>query len=181
MIFGLFIGLGACALWGLILWYSNKEPATGPWPPKSGNLPTALWSWGLTILIYVGLFQTWQTPQGPMAWLIWTVALSIGTAGSALQTWGTANLGLKGTSGWDVGVVNTGAYAVSRHPQYVGQAAGFLGFAILLGHLPGWIISAAAIATLYFAARVEEAALAARHADYAPYRSTTAFFLKGMA
>lgn len=181
MIVGLLIGLGACVLWSLILWQSSKNPMTGPWPPKSGNIPTALWSWGLTILIYVGLFQTWQTPQGPWAWLIWTVALSIGTAGSALQTWGTANLGLKGTSGWDVGVVDTGAYAVSRHPQYVGQAAGFLGFAILLGHVPGWIISGAAIATLYYAARVEEAALAARHTNYHSYRSRTAFILKGMA
>ncbi len=177
MIFGLILGLGACATWGVILWWSERDAMTGPWPPEQGNIPTALWSWGLTILIYVGLFQTWTVPTGPWAWLIWTIALSIGFAGSALQTWGMANLRLAGTSGWDVGVYTCGAYAWSRHPQYVGQAAGFLGFAILLGHLPGWIISVAAMVTLYAAAQVEEAALEARNPDYATYKARVPFLL----
>ena len=177
MTFGLILGLGACALWAVILWLSYRDPLAGPWPPARGNWFTAAWSWGLTILIYVGMFQTWQVPEGEWAWLIWAVALSIGFAGSALQSWGTANLGLKGTSGWEVGIVRTGAYGWSRHPQYVGQAAGFLGFAILLGHLPGWIIAAAAMITLYAAARVEEAALSARHADYDTYRAKAPFLI----
>jgi protein-S-isoprenylcysteine O-methyltransferase Ste14 len=177
MIFGVILGLGACAAWGVLLWWSERDATTGPWPPEHGNWPTAAWSWGLTILIYVGLFQTWQVPTGPFAWLIWTVGLTIGFLGSALQTWGMANLRFFGTSGWDIGVVTTGAYAWSRHPQYVGQAAGFLGFAIILGHLPGWIIASAAIATLYAAAMVEEAALDARHPDFAAYRARIPFLL----
>ncbi|MEJ6388608.1 methyltransferase family protein [Gymnodinialimonas ulvae] len=178
MIFGLILGLGACATWGLLLWWSERDAMTGPWPPQQGNWPTAAWSWGLTILIYVGLFQTWVVPTGPWAWLIWTIGLGIGFAGSALQTWGMANLRFFGTSGWDVGVSTHGAYAWSRHPQYVGQAAGFLGFAIILGHLPGWIIALSAIATLTAAAMVEEAALTARHPEYAAYRARVPFLLR---
>ena len=175
VILGFAIGLGACAIWGVLLTLSARKPTDGPWPPRKGNIGTALWAWGLTIAIYVGLFQVWQVPQGAWAWLVWIVALGIGFAGSALQTWGMVNLRLNGTSGWDVGVVTDGAYRYCRHPQYLGQAAGFFGFAILINSVPGWIIAGAAIGTLAAAAWVEDKALRARHPEFADYAARTAF------
>jgi len=175
MITGLAIGLGACAIWGVLLIISARNPTGGPWPPRAGNIGTALWAWGLTIAIYVGLFQLWEVPQGPWAWLIWTVALAIGFAGSALQTWGMVNLRLNGTSGWDVGVVTQGTYRLCRHPQYLGQAAGFLGFGILINSPAAWVVAIAAITTLAAAAWVEDKALSARHAEHAAYASSTSF------
>ena len=142
-----------------------------------GTWATAAWSWGLTIAIYAGLFQAWAVPQGPWAPATWGIALAVGALGTAIQTWGMRDLGLRGTSGWDVGVVRTGAYRIARHPQYLGQALGFAGFAILLGHATGWVIALAAIATLVYAGLVEDRAMAARHPGFAAYRATTPFLL----
>ena len=106
---GLILGLTATGIWAVILVLSDRAPGQGPWPPRNGNLITAIWAWGLTTLIYVGLVQTWgQTPILP-GWLRLGLGLPLAVMGSLLHTWATAALGLKGTSGWDVGIATKGS------------------------------------------------------------------------
>lgn len=184
MIAALFLGLGACAAWGLILFVSDRDPSTGPWPPVRGNLWTAFWAWGLTILIYMGLFQAWGIDWnafGWPAWLRWGGGGLLGLASAWLHLQGTADLGLKGTSGWNVGVVRRRSYALCRHPQYLGQALGFPGLALIAANGTSAVMALAAVATLVYAARVEDRAMAARHADHAAYRRSVPFLLpKGL-
>jgi protein-S-isoprenylcysteine O-methyltransferase Ste14 len=128
-------------------------------------------------LIYIGLFQAWATPQGDWAVVIWVIAMTLSGIGTVIQSWAIVDLGMAGTSGWNVGLVTTGSYRYCRHPQYFGQALGFVGFAILLGHGVGWAIGLAAVATLFYASYVEDRAMAARQGDFAAYKARTPFVL----
>lgn len=175
---GFLLGLGATALWALLLARSDRRPGRGPWPPERGNLPSAAWAWGLTTLIYVGLIQTWGQPPALPAWLRVGAGLPLIGLGGLLHSWATAALGLKGTSGWDVGVVTSGPYALCRHPQYLGQIGSLAGVALLIGSFESLALGLAASAMLRFGARVEDRALAARHPDrVAAYRARTPFLL----
>ena len=129
------LGLGLCAtaIWAVLLLLSDRTPGHGPWPPRKGNLLTATWAWGLTTLVYVGLVQIWgQSPVLPPI-IQWGLGLPLAIAGSILHTWATATLGLKGTSGWDVGLATNGPYALCRHPQYLGQIVSIAGLALIIG------------------------------------------------
>lgn len=175
---GFLLGLGATALWALILSRSQRQLWRGPWPPERGNLPTAVWAWGLTTLIYVGLIQTWGQPPALPAALRFGSGLPLIVAGGMVHGWATAVLGLKGTSGWDVGVVTSGPYALCRHPQYLGQIGSLAGVALLIGSFESLALGLAASAMLLYGARVEDRALAARHPDpVAAYRARTPFLL----
>ncbi len=175
---GLLLGLGATALWALILVRADRQPGGGPWPPEHGNLGSAAWAWGLTTLIYVGLVQTWGQPPTLPAALRVGSGLPLIVAGGLLHGWASAALGLKGTSGWDVGVVTHGPYALCRHPQYLGQIGSIAGLALLIGSGESLAIGLAASIMLIFGARVEDRAITARHPEAtAGYRARTPFLL----
>lgn len=173
MIFWLGVSLGASAFWALILTWSDRNHERRLWPPRSGNWITGAWAWGLTILIYVGLINTatadWNALGWP-AWLRWAGAIAAAIASTLVQGRGVRDLGLGGTSGWDVGVVTTGAYAWMRHPQYLGQIISLIGLAWFGAN--GWAFLAAAVGsvTLVYAGHVEERFLSRRHPrDYGAY------------
>lgn len=177
---GLIIGLSASAAWVLVLILSRA--GDGPWPPRRGNWPMAIFAWGATILIYVGVFQTWAADPGALGfplWIRWVVGGALMTVSGVLQTWGIADLGLKGTSGWDVGLVTKGSYARVRHPQYLGQAIGFVGFGLAAANVPAIVLSAIAVALMVWASKGEDDALAKRDPAFAAYRARVPFFLPG--
>jgi protein-S-isoprenylcysteine O-methyltransferase Ste14 len=175
---GLILGLSASVIWVAILVLSDRWPGHGPWPPRKGNLLTAIWAWGLTTLIYVGLVQTWgQTPVLPGI-LRWGLGLPMAVAGSLLHTWATAALGLKGTSGWDVGISTKGPYALCRHPQYLGQIVSIAGLALIIGSPEALILGVAASLMLGYGSGVEDRAIQSRDPDlFAAHSANTPFLL----
>jgi protein-S-isoprenylcysteine O-methyltransferase Ste14 len=178
MSFGPLLGLAATAVWAALLILSDRAPGNGPWPPRRGNLLTAAWAWGLTTLIYVGLVRSWGQPPALPGILRFGLGLPLAVAGSALHTWATAALGLKGTSGWDVGVVTRGPYALCRHPQYMGQILSIAGLALLIGSPGALALGVAASLMLGYGSGVEDRAMRARHPDaFAAYSANTPFLL----
>ncbi len=178
MSLGLILGLGASALWMGILAVSNRHPGHGPWPPRQGTLVTAIWAWGLTTLIYVGLIRTWVGPPLLPEAIRFGLGLPLAVLGSLLHGWSTAALGLKGTSGWDIGLVTGGPYRLCRHPQYLGQIVSLWGLALLIATGPGLCISLAATLALLYAARVEDHVLAARFPNrFAAFAADSPFLL----
>ena len=174
------LSLGASALWGAILWISDRD-IRQIWPPERGSWPVAVWAWALTTAIYVGLIQAggeaWNTLGWP-GWFRWGVG---GAALTLLSFWvqgrGIWDLGLGGTSGWNVGLVETGAYARSRHPQYAGQIVSLIGLGLLFACWQSLLAAAAGVAALFYASVVEDRRLAHRHgAVHAAYRARVRFF-----
>ncbi|WOI57238.1 methyltransferase family protein [Palleronia sp. LCG004] len=179
MILWLGISLGASSLWLVILFVSDRL-ILQLWPPRRGNYATGIAAWLLTIAIYVGLIRTatadWNALDLP-AWLRWGVGgLALSVAATWVQGRGILDLGIRGTSGWDVGLVTTGAYARRRHPQYAGQILSLLGLALLGGSLPAGLAAVAGSAALVYAARVEDRFLARRQPGHEAYRTRVRFF-----
>jgi protein-S-isoprenylcysteine O-methyltransferase Ste14 len=175
---GLILGLTATGIWAALLVLSDRSPGHGPWPPRNGNLITAIWAWGLTTLIYVGLVQTWgQTPILPVP-IRWGLGLPFAISGSVLHTWATAAFGLKGTSGWDVGIATKGPYALCRHPQYLGQIISIAGLALIIGSAEALILGLAACVMLGYGSEVEDRAIQSRYPDlFAAHSAKTPFLL----
>lgn len=173
------LGVGASTAWiGLLAW-SDRNPSRRLWPPHRGGWLTAAWAWALTIAIYVGEiyaaaadFNTLDLP----AWFRWIVGGGVSLAGTAVQSWGAANLGLMGTSGWPAGLVTHGAYARLRHPQYLGQIATLIGIAIFAGSLLAWPVAIAGSVALYYACVVEDRHLEATQAGFGAYAARVPAF-----
>lgn len=142
------VALVAIGLWLAVCLISVRHPGRAPWPPAKGSPFTAAWAWGVTLLLYVGIVRLGldHMPDSPLRW---AVGGGLSVAGSVLQGVGVAQLGLARTSGWDTArPVTTGLYARLRHPQYVGQALFFAGWAVLTLHLPTVALCLAAIGLL---------------------------------
>ena len=87
------------------------------------------------------------------------------------------DLGLKGTSGWDVGLITTGAYAKRRHPQYLGQIFSLLGLALLGGSAWAMLAGIVGSVALIYASLVEDRWMAANHPDaHAAWSRDAGFF-----
>ncbi|TRD21790.1 methyltransferase family protein [Palleronia caenipelagi] len=174
------LSVGASAVWGIVLSVSDRG-GWQVWPPERGNWLTAIWAWALTTAIYVGLIngagESWNSLDWP-GWLRWGVGGAALTLASLwVQGRGITDLGLKGTSGWDVGLVTKGAYARRRHPQYAGQILSLVGLGILFGTPPGLVAALCGAAALVYASVVEDRALARRFGDrHADYRAAMPFF-----
>ena len=127
--------LAAIAAWLAVCLVSIRRPETAPWPPPIGSAFTALWAWGVTILLYFGIVRMGlpHLPQGVgTAPLRWTIGGGLSIAGSVLQGAAVAQLGFRRTSGWNTARPETSRlYARMRHPQYAGQALFFAGWAVL--------------------------------------------------
>lgn len=175
---GVILGLSATTLWAGILMFSDRRPGQGPWPPRRGNYFTAAWAWGLTTLIYAGLVQTWgQSPVLP-AGLRLGLGLPLAVLGSVLHAWATAALGLRGTSGWDVGLATNGPYGLCRHPQYLGQIVSIAGLVLIVGSREALTLGVAACVMLIYGSGVEDRAIRSRHPDaFAAHSAYTPFLL----
>lgn len=159
----LLLGLAACAVWIGILIHAWARPAARLWPPRRPTKATVIWSWGLTIAIYVSLFQLGaregNTLGLPVATL--TAGWIIAILGSLFHSWATASLGLAATSGWPRAETaqgdrcTKGPYAYTAHPQYIGQALSFMGLALASGGTWVWLIAALGSLALCLAALIE--------------------------
>lgn len=115
----------------------------------------------LPVPLIVGLFVL--RPSG------WAWGLPVLAAGEALRLWAVGHIGLPSrTRGADVGpLVDTGPYARTRNPLYLGNQLLFLGLGLVFW--PGALVVTPLLALHYaFIVRWEEANLAERLG--APYR-----------
>lgn len=180
MIGWLLLSLAASVTWAVILTLSDRGVAR-IWPPRRGTWLTAIWAWGLTSAIYVGLINAASEDWNGLGWN-WWVRWGLGGVGLTLASFwvqgrGIFDLGLAGTSGWDAGLVTTGAYARRRHPQYAGQIVSLIGLAILFAAPAAFLAAFAGCAALLYASVAEDRDLARRFgADHAAYRARVRFF-----
>ena len=118
--------------------------------------------------------QPW--PQG--LWPFWLGA-SVMVVGLLFAVWAREHLG----SNWSRSVtikqghelITTGPYAVVRHPIYTGILAGFLGTAIALSEVRGFIAFALIFLILWVKLRIEEQWMRSQFGEtYATYAQQTA-------
>ena len=140
----------------------------------------------LTFLIAIVLLSTTRIPlrwlylqpwrQG--LWPFWLGA-SVTVAGLLFAVWAREHLG----SNWSRSVtikqghelITTGPYAVVRHPIYTGILAGFLGTAIALSQVRGFIVFVLIFFILWVKLRMEEQWMRSEFEEtYASYAHQTA-------
>ena len=80
----------------------------------------------------------------------------------------------------DAVLVESGIYAVIRHPIYAGLILGGLGWATILRSLPAAVVAIALAIVLDAKSRREEAWLRERYPAYEPYMQRTKRFLPGL-
>jgi protein-S-isoprenylcysteine O-methyltransferase Ste14 len=122
-----------------------------------------------------GLYvQLW--PSG--YWPFWLGA-AVTVAGLLFAVWAREHLG----SNWsrsvtikqDHELITTGPYAVVRHPIYTGTLAGFLGMAIAVSQVRGFIAFALIFLVLWVKLRMEEEWMRSQFGEtYATYARQTA-------
>ncbi|MDQ6645804.1 MAG: isoprenylcysteine carboxylmethyltransferase family protein [Pseudomonadota bacterium] len=115
----------------------------------------------------VGVFLALQFPNLtlPHARALYFVGLVIFLAGLALRwyairylgRWFTVNVAIAE----DQPLIDTGPYALMRHPSYTGALMAFLGFALCLGNLTSlMLVVAATVAVFSWRIHIEEKVLA---------------------
>jgi protein-S-isoprenylcysteine O-methyltransferase Ste14 len=126
------------------------RPELHIWPP--GRVGSIQWYlvWGLilvgfTAMIVAGVvhWNQWGWP----AWLRWGVGGVLVLAGNGLAWWGVGRIGLRNATGaMEGGLARDGLYRYTRNPQYLGDIAILVGWAVLaasphvvLAILPGVI------------------------------------------
>lgn len=110
-------------------------------------------------------------PPRPAAWLVW-LGLALALAGAAFAGWAFATLGRSLTPfpepRGDAKLVETGPFALVRHPVYGGGFVFFAGLSIALG--PAGLLPTAALGVVWLLkSREEERRLVARFPGYEAY------------
>ncbi len=77
----------------------------------------------------------------------------------------------------DAQLVESGVYALARHPIYGGLTAAALGWSLAAASLPALLLAGVLVAFFELKSRREEAWLRERFADYASYMSRTKRFI----
>ena len=171
----IWIGLCGVLAWIVIVTHAACAPSRRLWPPRHRPGPlTLMWSWGFTILIYVGVIQTGLIEGNRLKLpdvIRWGLGGGMALMGSALQSWGVAALGLSATAGfardgsYPPTPISIGPYRYMRHPQYVGQAVSLVGLALASGGLWVWGLTVAALLAFIAVARLESLHLRTTHAS----------------
>ena len=125
----------------------------------------------------------WRVSPRPPAWLLWP-GLALALPGAAFAGWAFATLGRSLTPFPEpratATLVETGPFALVRHPVYGGGLGFFGGLSIAFG--PAGLVPTAALGGLWLLkSREEERRLAARFPAYAVYlRRVRRRFLPGV-
>jgi protein-S-isoprenylcysteine O-methyltransferase Ste14 len=143
----------------------------------------------LTILIAIGLLSI---PHLPLHWLyiqlwpvgFWTYWLgaALTVAGLLFAVWAREHLGRNWSRSVTIKegheLITTGPYAVVRHPIYTGSLAGFLGMAIAIAQVRGFVAFLLMFFVFWFKLRMEEQFMRSQFGEtYASYAQKTAALL----
>jgi protein-S-isoprenylcysteine O-methyltransferase Ste14 len=168
-------------LLGALLLLSRMDPSWRVWPPPGRNSWQYRLVWILTDVAAVGIVAVgildWNTFVLDH-WLRLPIGGGLALAGLALALWGVRTLGIHRTLGLSETLVHAGPYRFTRNPQYVGDIALLLGWAIACNSLPTWIVSALGAAWFALAPFIEEPWLREQYGEaYDAYRRRVPRFL----
>src|SRR6202790_994213 len=143
----------------------------------------------LRVFIFLIAIALLSTTRIPLPWIylqLWPVGFwpfwlgaAITIAGLLLAVWAREHLG----SNWsrsvtikqDHELITTGPYAVVRHPIYTGILTGFLGMAVTMGQVRGFIVLALFFLAFWLKLRREEQFMNSQFGDvYVAYAQHTA-------
>ena len=145
--------------WGVFFvywWLASKEASAAVEHEPRGvrNAHLLLFAAAFALAVWPILTLGVPTPAAPIA------GLAVQLVGLAFAIWARATLGAhwSGTVTIKEGheLVQRGPYAIVRHPIYTGLIVAFLGTAILVGDLRGWLALACAVAAIAIKVPVEE-------------------------
>ena len=171
----------------------RKGEGVALWPQRADR-PVAWWKQGVMILVGVGLgvglfYYLWQPVvrlSGPRTSGVRIAGLALYSAGFAFMMWARKTLGRN----WGIStslqaklrdeheLVQTGPYALVRHPMYCGALLLAVGVVLVYPFWAVVILAGSMVLSLTMRARREEAALAARFgAAWDEYRKRTRFLI----
>ena len=173
------------AVWILFLLY---------WQIKAANTKTTrrlepAASRMLRVCIFLSAIALLVVPRIPLSWLysqLWAsgywpfwLGAAVTIAGLLFAVWAREHLGRNWsrsvTIKQDHELITTGPYGLVRHPIYTGILAGFLGMAIAISQVRGFIVVALIFLAFWLKLRMEEQWMRSQFgATYAAYADHTA-------
>ena len=173
------------AVWILFLLYWQIKAANTKTTQRLEPAASRL----LRVFIFLIAIALLVTTRIPFPWLylqLWPVGLwpfwlgaAVTIAGLLFAVWARQHLG----SNWSRSVtikqghelITTGPYAVVRHPIYTGILTGFLGMAIAISQVRGFIVVVLVFLALWIKLRMEEQWMRSQFGEaYAAYAHRTA-------
>jgi len=143
----------------------------------------------LRVLIFLIAISLLSIPRIPLPWLyvqFWPqgylpfwLGAALAVAGLLFAVWAREHLGRNWSRSVTIKqgheLITTGPYAVVRHPIYTGILTGFLGMAIAISQVRGFIVFALIFLVFWFKFRMEEQWMRSQFGEtYATYAQQTA-------
>jgi protein-S-isoprenylcysteine O-methyltransferase Ste14 len=143
----------------------------------------------LRVLIFVIAIALLSIPRIPLHWLyvqLWPqgywpfwLGAALTVAGLLFAVWAREHLGRNWSRSVTIKqgheLITTGPYAVVRHPIYTGILAGFLGMAIAISQVRGFIVVVLIFLVFWLKLRMEEKWMRSQFGEtYATYAQQTA-------
>jgi len=168
------VTLASELLLGAFLVVSWIDPSHRVWPPPSRDSWQYRFVWALTDVSAAGVLAVgildWNT-LGPGHWLRFAIGGGLVLSGLGLALWGIRTLGVHRTLGLKEAFLEAGPYRFTRNPQYVGDIALLIGWAIICNSLHTWIVSALGAAWFALSPFTEEPWLGEQYGKaYEAYR-----------
>jgi protein-S-isoprenylcysteine O-methyltransferase Ste14 len=164
----------------VVLWFGMKraKKLETPWEMAQHAVPVILGFWLMFENSWKGL-NTRLLPETPV--VLW-VGLALTAVGVGLAIWARLTLGANWsgmvTVKKDHELIRKGLYRWIRHPIYTGILTSFIGTAMIMDHIRGWLGCLIVWATFYFKARREESFLRQEFADgFEEHAKHTGMFL----
>ena len=154
-----FTTITAEAILGVSLILTLINPSFRIWPPPARKSWQYFFVWGLTIFSYIGVFVLGIIDWDSVVlnhWAHFPLGLFFVILGLVFIIWGVKTLGLHATQGLGGDLITEGPYIYSRNPQYVGDIAMLLGYALICNSKLAWITSLLGIVWFVLAPYTEE-------------------------
>ncbi|HTZ56783.1 MAG TPA: isoprenylcysteine carboxylmethyltransferase family protein [Acidobacteriaceae bacterium] len=148
--------------------------------PATSRIPRALiFLLAIVILATTRIPLPWLyfQPWAPGVWPFWLGAI-VTIAGLLFSVWAREHLGRNWSRSVTIKqeheLITSGPYAMIRHPIYTGILAGFLGTAIAISQVRGFVVLALIFTALWFKLRMEEKWMLSHFGEtYATYAQRT--------
>jgi protein-S-isoprenylcysteine O-methyltransferase Ste14 len=164
----------------VVLWFGMKraKKLETPWEMAQHAVPVILGFWLMFENSWKGL-NARLLPETPA--VLW-VGLALTAVGVGLAIWARLTLGANWsgvvTVKKDHELIRKGLYRWIRHPIYTGILTSFIGTALIMDHIRGWLGFLIVWATFYFKARREESFLRQEFAEgFEEHTKRTGMFL----
>lgn len=179
--FILTVTLAAEVLLGASLIVTLRIPSLRVWPPPRRNSWQYLFTWGLTIVSFVGILILSILGWDSFVldhWLRFPIGIGLIASSIVLVIWAIRALGLHASQGLGGRLIQQGPYQITRNPQYVADIGMLAGFAILANSTYAWLTCLLSMAWFILAPFTEEPWLRDEFGlDYDLYRERVPRFI----